>query len=264
MPALLVAIAGTTVLAGVSAMRQDSPYQTPENIKSVLAVLEERVQEEDMVYAGWGSVPAMQFYQGNEERPANYHYGTSGWCGRSSSNSCLREMADLAYWLGIVNGRIWFVTSWAPDRSGLSVEQVVSGGSHDVYLIEDTEPLIDRYATKAILPRKPSIRSTFDVYLSENMLIYVKEPCGAEDVQKTFFLHVVPADASDLPDHRKQHGFDNLDLRFNNYGIRSAEQCVARRELPDYAIASIRTGQYLGNEDGSYTHLWEGEIRFDE
>ena len=147
-PVLLVAMAGATVLAGVGAMRQDSPYQTrenidpvlAENIESVLAVLKERVREEDMVYAGWGAVPAMRFYQGNEERPANYHYGNSGWCWRSP-NSCLLEMADLAYWSGIVDGRIWFVGPWLPYMSGLSVEQVVFG-PHDVYLIEDTAALI--------------------------------------------------------------------------------------------------------------------------
>ena len=198
-PVLLVAMAGATVLAGVGAMRQDSPYQTPWNIKSVLAVLKELVREEDMVYVGWGATPGMQFYQDNEEGPTNYHYGTYyHWCGTSSSNPCLREMADLAYWSGIVDGRIWFVTTWLPDMSGLSVEQVVSGGLHRVYLIEDTEALINRHATdvvrdlEAILTRTPSIRSTFDVHLSEDMLIYVKEPCGAEDVQETFFVHVVP------------------------------------------------------------------------
>ena len=270
---LLVAMAGATVLAGVSAMRQDSPYQTRENIESVLAVLKERVREEDMVYAGWGAVPAMQFYQGNEERPANYHYGTSPWCGLSP-DSCLREMADLAYWLGIVDGRIWSVNARPPDMSGLSVEQVVFG-YHDVYLIEDTEALINRHASdvvrdlKAILTRKPSIRSTFDIYLGEAMLIYFKEPCGAEDVQETFFLHIVPADTSDLPEHRKRYGFDNLDFPFNDGGYRSsgfrpAERCIVWRELPDYPLTRIRTGQFLVNEDGSTTHLWEGEIRVDE
>ena len=279
-PVLLVAMAGAMVLAGVGAMRQDSPYQTRENIdpalavniESVLAVLKERVREEDMVYADWGAVPAMRFYQGNEERPANYHYGNSGWCWRSSK-SCLREMADLAHWSGIVDGRIWFVGPLLPDMSGLSVEQVVFG-PHDVYLIEDAAALINRHATDAvrdlaaILTRKPSIRSTFDVHLTEDMLIYVnKEPCGAEDVPETFFLHVVPAGENDLPDHRKQYGFDNLDFRFDDRGgrwFRSAERCVALRELPDYAIARIRTGQFLVNDDGSTEHLWEGEIRVDE
>ena len=270
-PALLVAMAGAAVLAGVGAMRQDSPYQTRENIKSVLAVLKERVREGDMVYAGWGAVPAMQFYQGNEEKPANYHYGNSGWC-TASSKSCLHEMADLAYWHEHRNGRIWFV-SRLPDMSGLSVEQVVSGGFHDVYLIEDTAALINRYATdavrdlEAILTRKPSIRSTFDVHLTDDMLIYVKEPCSAEDVQGAFFLHVAPVDVNDLLEHRKPYGFDNLDFRFNDRGgrwFRSAERCVALRERPDYAITRIRTGQFLVNEYGATAHLWEGEVHVDE
>ena len=34
--------------------------------------------------------------------------------------------------------------------------------------------------------------------------------------------------------------------------------------LPEYDISRIRTGQFLVNEDGFYTNIWEGEIRFDE
>ena len=271
-PVLLVAMVGATVLAGVGAMRLDSPYYTRENIKSVLAVLKEQVREDDMVYAIRGAIPAMRLYQGNEERPANYHYGTSRWCWHPSSlNSCLREMADLAYILGIGDGRIWFVTPSPTDMSGLlvEVEQVVSGGVHGVYLIEDTEALINRHATdavgdlEAILTRKPSIRSSFDVYLHEDMLIYFKEPCVAEDVQDPFFLHVDPADETDLPAHRQRYGFDNLDFASHNY-MPLGKGCVALRKLPDYPITRVRTGQYLFNWNGSITRLWEEEIRFDE
>ena len=111
---------------------------------------------------------------------------------------------------------------------------------------------------------EPLIRSNFDVYLDEDKLTYIKEPCAPADTQAGFFLHLMPADVADLPAARKQHGFDNLDFRFNHYGIRSGEQCVARRELPDYDFTGIRTGQFLINEDGFYTNIWEGEIRFDE
>ena len=270
----LLVITGGTALAGVSVMRQDSPYQANGNIKSVLAVLKERVRKEDMVYSGWGAVPLIRFYLTEEEKPANYHYETSGWCQRTP-NSCIREMADLAYWFDIANGRIWFVTYkrlsvLKSDMPGVSVKKVVSGGSPRLYLIEDTEALINRHATdvvkdlEAILTRKPSIRSTFDVYLDEDKLTYIKEPCAPADTEAEFFLHLLPADVADLPAARKQHGFDNLDFRFHHDGIRLAGQCVVRRELPDYAITRILTGQYFVNEDGSYTHLWEGEIRFDE
>ena len=79
-----------------------------------------------------------------------------------------------------------------------------------------------------------------------------------------FFLHLTPIDVDDLPDHRKRHGFDNLDFRFKDYKLPLTERPVAVRERPAYDIAGIRTGQYLVREDGSYTNLWEGEVRFDE
>ena len=282
MPALLVAIAGTTVLAGVSTMRHDSSPQKLHritvivNYKSALAVLKERVRKEDFVYLGRGGVVDIRSYL-EEETPANYHYGNSGWCGRVL-NSCLRETADLAYWHEHRNGRIWFVTwqkltALESNMPGISVKEVVSDRLPGLYLIEDTAALINRYTTdvvrnlEAILTRKPSIRSTFDVHLTEDMLIYVKEPCGAEDMQEIFFLHVVPVDVNGLPEHRKQYGFDNLDFRFNGPGVRSfrsAERCIVLRELPDYDFTAIHTGQYLVRKDGSTAHLWEGEIRVDE
>ena len=268
----LLAITGGTALAGWRAMLQDGPYQAAEPSKSVFAVLKERVRKEDMVYFGWGGIPTIRFYLMKEEKPANYHYGASGSC-VGPSNSCLREMADLAYWHGHRNGRVWFFT-WQgrteleSKMAGIPVKEVVSGGSPSLYLIEDTGALIDRHTTdvvrdlEAILTSRPSIRSIFDVHFTEEMLIYAKEPCGAEDVQGTFFLHVDPVDVNHLPEHRRPYSFDNLDFRFNDRGgrwFRSTERCVALRELPDYEITGIRTGQYT--DEG---RLWESEVRFDE
>ena len=79
-----------------------------------------------------------------------------------------------------------------------------------------------------------------------------------------FFVHLYPVDVGDLPDHRKRHGFDNLDFRFGEFALPLTERRVAVRELPGYAIARIRTGQSRINEDGSFTQLWEGEVRFNE
>ncbi len=268
MPALLI-MTGATALAGVGEVREGGPYQASEDVKSVLAVLKEEAREEDTVYFGWGAAPTAQFYLMEEGKPANYHYGTVGWCWRSL-NACLREMTDLAFWPG---GRIWFVTLHLPmaklqtNMPAVSVEEVVSGGRPSLYLIEDAGALMNLHATvlvkdvETILTRQPSIRSTFDVHLSEDALIYSKAPCGAGDVRDTFFLHLDPADASDLPEHRRRHGFDNLDFRFNDSRgrwFRSAERCAALRELPGYDFVGIRTGQY--NDEGP---LWTGEFRFD-
>ena len=89
-------------------------------------------------------------------------------------------------------------------------------------------------------------------------------PVHPSNTDVRFFLHLYPADVNDLSDHGKQYGFNNLDFYFNNHELPLTERSVAVRELPDYAIARIRTGQSLVNEDGSYTPLWEGEIRFVE
>ena len=111
----------------------------------------------------------------------------------------------------------------------------------------------------------PIIRSDWDVYLVGDSLLYAKDQCSPEDTEPEFFVHLNPVDMNDLPSHRKQYGFDgfNFDLRDHLFDGRV---CTAKRGLPvrDYAIAAIRTGQFLVNEDGSTTHLWEGEIRFDE
>ena len=79
-----------------------------------------------------------------------------------------------------------------------------------------------------------------------------------------FFVHLYPVDVGDLPDNRKRHGFDNLDFRFGEFALPLTERRVAVRELPGYAIARIRTGQFRINEDGSFTQLWEGEVRLNE
>ena len=148
------------------------------------------------------------------------------------------------------------------------VEHVVSGGTPNLYLIEDAKSLIQiAVATdmfrdiKPILPSEPLIRTTFDIYLHENRLVYFKEPCGAEYAQATFFLHYQPVHGDDLPADRQQYGFDGVHFNIQEMPV---EQCVAWQELPDYAIALFRTGQFLGNEDGSYANLWIEELRFDE
>ena len=106
------------------------------------------------------------------------------------------------------------------------------------------------------------IRSYFDVYLTENALIYVKDSCRKDDIRSPFFLALFPVNENDLPDKRRQHGFDNLDSQFRYGAIRRGEQCITIIPLPDYDIARISTGQYIQQPDGSTAHLWEGEFTF--
>ena len=104
-----------------------------------------------------------------------------------------------------------------------------------------------------------AIESNYDVYVRDNALLYVKEPCSREDVEATFFAHVVPVDVNDLADHRRRYSADNLDFRFEAHGWRSGARCLAARRLPTYAIHHVETGQY-GPGGG---RLWAGRIPSD-
>ena len=105
---------------------------------------------------------------------------------------------------------------------------------------------------------EPIIRSDFDVYLNDDRLIYIKERCGADALNNTFFLAVFPLDNADLPKSRRTFGFDNMDFDFADYGFGTPERCIAVRPLPEYPVEWIHTGQLIATEDG-YHHTWEGE-----
>ena len=71
------------------------------------------------------------------------------------------------------------------------------------------------------------------------------------------------ANHDDLPEQRKQYDFDNLDFDFNAYGWRNGDRCRAVRELPEYDISIIRTGQWVREESGRFRHTWEAEYHFE-
>ena len=79
---------------------------------------------------------------------------------------------------------------------------------------------------------EPAIRSTFDVYINENKLSYIKDTCVGSDVQEPFLLHLSPADAADLPADSRKQGFDNLDFLFRDYGVRVSGRCMITIPLP--------------------------------
>ena len=51
------------------------------------------------------------------------------------------------------------------------------------------------------------------------------EPCVRADTETMFFLRPIPDNVNDLPGHRRQHSFDNLDFNFDARGD-------IRREMP--------------------------------
>lgn len=105
---------------------------------------------------------------------------------------------------------------------------------------------------------EPVISSEFNVHLIQDALIYVKEGCTLENTNPKFFLHIFPLNPVDLPEERKQSKFNNLDFRFDKYGGRFEGKCAARIRLPEYQIASIRTGQFESGEG----ELWSNSYDF--
>ena len=271
-PAPAVVAAGAIALAGVGDIRQDSPYQTKNNEKSVFAFLEERVREDDLVYAERYVTQSLRFYQEKEERPANYYsnyyYSAHRYWGLNES--FLQYLSDLLVLsLPDLPNRIFLVHDSESMKSikGLellgeqvSVEHFLTDGNYNISLITYAKESLEA-AAQALVSGGPVIRSDWDVYLTENSLGYVKEPCAPADTEATFFLHLHPVDANALPDYRKQYGFDNLDFKFDKRdgGVIFDGKCMTRISLPEYAVAHIRTGQFVPVE-GGYNHLWEGEI----
>ena len=103
---------------------------------------------------------------------------------------------------------------------------------------------------------KPIAQSRFDLYISGSNLAYLKESCAAGDTDARFFLHIFPVDSADLPAASRKYGFANMDFQFADHGADIVGMCVAERELPDYPIDRIRTGQFVSGEG----QLWSAEL----
>ena len=104
---------------------------------------------------------------------------------------------------------------------------------------------------------QPVAQSDFDVYLSDDGLAYLKENCAAGDTDARFFLHIIPVYPADMPADWREYGFENRDFQFADHGAYAGDKCVVERDLPDYAIERIRTGQFVSG-DGQ---LWGVDFR---
>ena len=112
----------------------------------------------------------------------------------------------------------------------------------------------------------PVSQSVFNIYLSDHFLYYTKDTCSQKDFKHRFFLHTVPENLDDLPENRRQFGFDNHDFDFQDYAITYNGssfiydgKCMAAIRAPDYENARIVTGQFVPGEG----RLWESEFRAD-
>ena len=122
----------------------------------------------------------------------------------------------------------------------------------------------ERYATayRAVAKSEPVAEGPFDLHLFDGDLVYVKEPCAQADTEARFFLHIVPERVNDLPEERRELGWDNLDFRFFLNGAWFDEKCAAQVALPSYPIASVRTGQFVSGTGEIWSANFEiGRVR---
>ena len=124
----------------------------------------------------------------------------------------------------------------------------------NLYPLTEPDTLRATYAALSAIP--PDATSDFALYRSDKQLIYLRETCAAADTAANFFLHIIPADVSDLPEERQAAGFANLDFAFDRWGGQFDGKCLATVPLPEYPIKTIRTGQYVPGQG----QLWAAEV----
>ena len=137
---------------------------------------------------------------------------------------------------------------WLPGEGELWRGAITLDGYYDRY----------REALASLAGEQPAMRSGFDVHMGDGTLTYVKSSCGESDARGRFFLSVFPANPNDLPQSARDAGFEHEPLNFDfaQYGAVFDGKCVIIRDLPDYPISRIETGQWIEGEG----ELWSGRI----
>ena len=213
----------------------------------------------DMTY--W---PAPMVNSPDSDRRAAYHQlDTLHHWRRSKTKQFIGNTEDDVYLLWFYCPRrncreTWFYGGFHTPNLGTLPELEPIAELEDGVILKVNKAYGNADAYRAITDNQPTVRSNFDLYLTDNTLHYVRDTCRPDDIQARFFLHIVPHDANDLPQHRQQYGFDNLDFTFYENGVRFDGKCLASVLLPDYPIARINTGQWIPGEG----KLWEGEFPF--
>ena len=91
----------------------------------------------------------------------------------------------------------------------------------------------------------PGADAGFEVYAHAGRLIYIPQNERQCPVDRAFFVHIFPADPGDLPEQRREYGYDNQDFFLGwRRQFLDGGHCVAVVPLPDYPIAEFRTGEY--------------------
>ena len=153
---------------------------------------------------------------------------------------------------------------WLPDYeiAGIRTGQYLPGAgrlwSGEFYTAAYLAARASELAAQAV--GEPAAQDFFSVYHGAGALTYIRENCAPADTDATFYLHLYPADAAELPAGQREYGFDNRDFEFAPAGgVQYEGRCLARISLPDYAIDRIHTGQY----SPATGRLWAAEFDVD-
>jgi len=144
------------------------------------------------------------------------------------------------------------ITGQRTDEEGaLWSAGIISDGFHERY----------RRALASLSSSPVASGGGFDIYREGDTLTYVKEGCGEEDTRGRFALSVYPVDRNDLPQSARDAGLDHEPLNFDfaEYGAIFDGKCAVIRDLPEYPISHIETGQWTSDEGG----LWSARIVLD-
>ena len=104
----------------------------------------------------------------------------------------------------------------------------------------------------------PVVRGEFDLYLHDDLLLYVREDCRPEHREGRFVLHLDPRDPDDLPPIRRPYGFENRSFSFDDRAVERGRRCVAHVRLPDYPIRRVVTGRHPGRSGRDF--VWRVEF----
>ena len=270
--ALALSMVAAALIIGASgaAIQQVSPYSVGK-ADDFFGVLEQSVQQNDIVYTRLQIAFIRAFYgdhyglYNGSKLPDNYII-TRPVC-KTDPITCIRDISNLAMHRDVGSGNVWVILFSdlsqhleRYDEKG-TLELVAESRHPGSFALSHDSMTLHRFPAdggllhnvrrewlaeyRGLLTGKPTVKGHFNVYYSEDRLTYDREPCAPADATALFFLHIFPTDLNSLSERYRERGFENRDFDFlEGVGALLENRCIISVALPEYDIASIRTGQY--------------------
>ena len=140
---------------------------------------------------------------------------------------------------------------WRREIYGVPIASII-----DVRAETESAHRAARSAARASAPNASA--GGFNLYIKEGTLTYVNPQCAESDARERFFLSVFPKNRADLPQAARDAGQEHQSLNFDfqRHGATLDGVCVIIRNLPNYPITRIETGQWIPGEGV----LWDARI----